>query len=65
MNVKRVLGSLNLDQIRTQLKNLYHSEGSGRNPINPPSMLKAQLAKHSYRSRATGGAPCGLEETTD
>ena len=46
MNVKHVLDSLNLDQIRTQLKNLYHSEGPGRKPANPLSMLKAQLAKH-------------------
>jgi transposase len=46
LNVKHVLDSLNLDQICTQLENLYHSEGPGRKPINPLSMLKAQLAKH-------------------
>ena len=46
MNVKRVLDSLNLDQIRTELTDHYHREGPGRKPINPLSMLKAQLAKH-------------------
>ena len=46
MNVKRVLDSLNLDQIHTELTKHYHNEGPGRNPINPLSMLKAQLAKH-------------------
>ena len=46
MNVKRVLDSLNLDQIRTDLAIHYHRAGPGRNPLNPLSMLKAQLAKH-------------------
>lgn len=46
MNVERVLDSLNLDQIRAELTKHYHNEGPGRNPINPLSMLKAQLAKH-------------------
>jgi transposase len=44
-----VLGSLNLDQIRTELATHYHKEGPGRIPINPLSMLKAQLAKHLLR----------------
>jgi len=46
LNVKRVLESLNLTQIQTELENHYHQTGPGRTPINPPSMLKAQLAKH-------------------
>ena len=46
MNVKRVLDSLNLDQIRTDLTDHYHTDGPGRAPINPLAMLKAQLAKH-------------------
>ena len=46
MNVKRVLDSLNLDQIRTDLATHYHTDGPGRTPINPLSMLKAQLTKH-------------------
>jgi transposase len=46
LNVKRVLDSLNLDHIRIELTEHYHNEGPGRNPINPLSMLKAQLAKH-------------------
>ncbi len=46
MNVKRVLDSLNNDQIRYDLANHYHREEPGRTPINPLSMLKAQLAKH-------------------
>jgi len=41
-----VLDSLNLDQIRTELADHYHRQGPGRKPINPLSMLKAQLAKH-------------------
>jgi len=41
-----VLDSLNLDQIRTNLEDHYHRKGPGRKPINPLSMLKAQLAKH-------------------
>ena len=46
MNVKRVLDSLNLDQIQTDLETHYHQTGPGRHPHNPLSMLKAQLAKH-------------------
>jgi transposase len=46
LNVKRVLDSLNLHQIRADLTAHYHREGPGRHPINPLSMLKAQLAKH-------------------
>jgi len=46
LNVKRVLESLNLTQIQTELTEHYHQTGPGRTPINPPSMLKAQLAKH-------------------
>jgi transposase len=49
LNVKRVLDSLNHDQIRTQLADHYHREGPGRTPINPLAMLKAQLAKHLLR----------------
>jgi transposase len=49
LNVKRVLDSLNLDQIKAQLAALYHREGSGRKPYSPLSMLKAQLAKHLLR----------------
>jgi transposase len=44
-----LLDSLNLDQIRTELATHYHKEGPGRIPINPLSMLKAQLAKHLLR----------------
>ena len=46
MNVKRVLDSLNLDQIRTELATHYHQKGPGRKQINPLSMLKAQMMKH-------------------
>jgi len=46
LNVKRVLDSLNLDQIRNELAEHYHQTGPGRHPINPLSMLKAQIAKH-------------------
>jgi len=46
LNVKRVLDSLNLDQIQKDLETHYHQTGPGRTPINPLSMLKAQLAKH-------------------
>ena len=49
MNVKRVLDSLNLDQIKTELTTKYHQKGSGRKPFNPLSMLKAQLVKHLLR----------------
>jgi transposase len=46
LNVKRVLDSLNLDQVRTELTTHYHTDGPGRTPINPLAMLKAQMAKH-------------------
>lgn len=46
MNVKRMLDSLNLHQIRTELADHYHREGPSRTPINPLSILKAQLVKH-------------------
>jgi transposase len=49
LNVKRVLDSLNLDQMRHELTDHYHCEGPGRKPINPLSMLKSQLAKHLLR----------------
>ena len=49
MNVKRVLDSLNNDQIRNDLENHYHNEGPGRRPYKPLSMLKAQLIKHLLR----------------
>jgi hypothetical protein len=49
LNVKRVLDSLNLTQIREKLATYYHKQGSGRKPINPLSMLKAQLTKHLLR----------------
>jgi transposase len=49
LNVKRVLDSLNLDQIHTDLANHYHTEGSGRTPLKPLAMLKAQLSKHLLR----------------
>ena len=46
MNVKRVLDSLNLDQIQKDLDDHYHQKGPGRHPYNSLAMLKAQLAKH-------------------
>jgi transposase len=49
LNVKRVLDSLNNDQIRHDLVNHYHRDGPGRTPINPLAILKAQLAKHLLR----------------
>lgn len=49
MNVKRVLDSLNLDQIHTDQANHHHTEGSGRTPLKPHAMLKAQLSKHLLR----------------
>lgn len=49
MNVKRVLDSLNLDQIKGELTTKYHRDGPGRRQLNPLSMLKAQLAKHLLR----------------
>lgn len=49
MNVKRVLDSLNLDQIKLDLANHYHHEGPGRRQYRPLSILKAQLTKHLLR----------------
>ena len=49
MNVKRVLDSLNLDQISLDLDSHYHNGGPGRRPYRPLSMLKAQLTKHILR----------------
>jgi transposase len=46
LNVKRVLDSLNLDQIQKDLDDHYHQKGPGRHPYNSLAMLKAQLAKH-------------------
>jgi transposase len=46
LNIKRVLDSLNLDQIQTELAEHYHQTGPGRHPFNSLAMLKAQLAKH-------------------
>ena len=46
MNVKRVLDSLNLNPIQTELTENYHQTGPGRHPHNPLAMLKAQLTKH-------------------
>ena len=46
MNIKRVLDSINLDQIQKDLNDHYHQTGRGRHPHYPLSMLKAQLAKH-------------------
>jgi len=49
LNVKRVLDSLNLAPIKTELTTKYHRDGPGRRQFNPLSMLKAQLAKHLLR----------------
>jgi transposase len=49
LNVKRVLDSLNLDQISLDLDSHYHNGGPGRRPYRPLSMLKAQLTKHILR----------------
>ena len=49
MNVKRVLDSLNLDQINLALADHYHHEGPGRRQYRPLSILKAQLTKHLLR----------------
>ena len=49
MNVKHVLDSLNLDQIRRDLATYYHSEGPGRRQYQPLTMLKAQITKHLLR----------------
>jgi hypothetical protein len=46
LNVERVLDSLNLDGIRIILWKQYHNTGPGRRPIDPLTMLKAQLIKH-------------------
>ena len=49
MSIKRVLGSLNIDSIRGYLTSLYHTEGAGRTPCKPVSMLKAQILKYLWR----------------
>jgi transposase len=49
LNVKRVLDSLNTDEIKHSLANHYHHTGPGRTPIKPFVMLKAQLIKHLLR----------------
>jgi transposase len=49
LNVKRVLDSLNLDQINLDLADHYHHGGPGRRQYRPLSMLKAQLTKHILR----------------
>jgi len=49
LNVKRVLDSLNLDQISLDLAKHYHQEGPGRKQYRPLSMLKAQLTKYILR----------------
>ena len=49
MKIKQVLNSVNTKHIRGQLRDLYHRKGSGRKPLNPISMLKAQLLKHLLR----------------
>ena len=41
-----MLDSLNIKHIQETLVCRYHQEGPGRKPINPLSMLKAQLLKH-------------------
>jgi len=41
-----VLNSVNTKHIRHLLRDLYHRKGPGRKPINPISILKAQLLKH-------------------
>ena len=46
MNVERVLDSLNLDGIRDNLMEHYHSDGPGRNPFDPLTIFKAQLLKY-------------------
>jgi len=49
VKIKQVLNSVNTKHIRRLLRDLYHRKGPGRNPINPISMLKAQLLKHLLR----------------
>ena len=49
MGIKQVLSSLNLDSVREFLVALYHSEGAGRKPYDPVSMLRAQLLKYLRR----------------
>lgn len=49
MFVKRVLDSLNFERVRRFLMSYYHSEGPGRPPYSPVSMVKAQLLKHLRR----------------
>jgi len=49
LSIKRVLESVNLDSIRGYLTSLYHTEGAGRTPYKPISMLKAQVLKYLWR----------------
>lgn len=49
LRIGRVLTSLNLGSTREFLRSLYHSEGAGRKPYDPVSMLKAQLLKYLRR----------------
>ncbi len=49
MKIKQVLNSVNTRHIRRLLRDLYHRKGPGRKPLNPISMLKAQLLKHLLR----------------
>jgi len=46
VKIKQVLNSVNTKHIRHLLRDLYHRKGPGRKPINPISILKAQLLKH-------------------
>jgi transposase len=49
VKIKQVLDSVNSRSLRRLLRALYHRKGPGRKPINPLSMLKAQLLKHLLR----------------
>ena len=49
MRIRQVLDSLNVKCIRGFLTSLYHSEGAGRRPYDPVSMLKAQILKYLRR----------------
>ena len=49
MKIKQVLNSVNTKHIRSKLRDLYHRKGPVRKPLNPISMLKAQLLKHLLR----------------
>jgi len=49
LRIRQVLDSLNMKCIRGFLTSLYHSEGAGRKPYDPVSMLKAQILKYLRR----------------